>query len=753
MDIDQLFIDQSDSKVSTTSMPDSFIDWGDFLINELLKQNPILSGRRVEVSFTAENEEAKTALGSLVVKNEDNKKIMHVPFVINMGQLEPLDVFFKNSNSDPMPLTPSRVRECFFQAKLSSGLSPYPRDGSISDDGFDDYSPYQNASHIPGSGLKLAAQLNNIHGSRKHAMDRNVMDEVRDALEISPPNILDDIVASSSLDRMNKIASDLNTPEGKMCIYKMSENGTQGAIQKIAMHENHAMPYESNMHTCIVPPMVNARIVKQAANNYDVYIGYANGDKGLIKSAGSGKVAFIAAQIEQDPKLVMNEVERSGERVISAKHRTERNGTSLIDELVPSNWTTVKSGQFGKVNVHDSKSGAYHAGYIFGNTYKKDGALSNKKLFIKPGFVHAYQDNIAIDFIDGGLKDKRIGALQEISPAIGKRATFVWHDSDKSEECAMMPFKIMGITRTGIYSGASVILKVEFDDGSTGYLCRATSHHVVKPISFSISSKDKSDLGSEYGHVGRLSFQRLSMSERKKSFLYPSNSIMVSIGPKTELASSNKQSKSLEKLARYDQGHKVHVSFSPARNTFHVKTPGKELQKTARDSWGYNNASLSPNEAVHFISAHGTSLDLAEKVIKTAAEQGNTNVYIPSAEWKEDLSLKLAREKHVELEKMAFSVIDKIDSMNLLKLASEVSDKNSVANILSLKMFGPATMSKFVSHIKPLEKTLSHLCGLLLAARITDEVDIDQSEGMTVVKGLDNVLDSLKEMRAVMKVK
>lgn len=733
MDMTQIFLETSDSKVATSTMPDSTTEWDDYLINELLKQNRQISGKPIDVEYTKLVDEAKTAIGNLCVKNMDKKKIMHVPFVIKQGELEPLDMFYTPGSSDPMPLTQNRIREAFFKANLSNKLSPYPNNGAISDDGFSDYSPYQDYDHLPGPNIKYASAP---------YYDEQGIWEIDHALSTglaTIPEVVTGVMEKAAKERFYSFDEELESPEGLLHVGILKHANAADGLQMLAMHEPHAMTFEQidRANSTITPPPTAARLIKRAANNYDAYISYADGSKAKVAGLSLGKAKFVVESLDGNADMEMNQIERSGERIISALRGREGDGSvSLVEDIVPEQWADLKPGEFVKVNAFQTDSGAGHAGYAWGTTYGPDGEVAKGKLFVKPGLYFSYQPKIAVEYIDGGLKEKRVGKLEEVEPQTGIFATLLWKKDD--EDCVMMPFKILQV-RKEKYGKPK--LKVELVDGSIVHLHYSWSAR--KPTK-------ASNIDNKKGMHLPMDVERNKESKDfNTTYLIPNSSILLGLGNSVSLADTPK-AKAEDTILKKEASSYALRLFENEHGGIHMTGPDREMLKTARQEWGYNPHNLSQMEAFHLMISHGASPEGANHAIKTAARMGQCEAMMPKAYFDEDVSLKVMTETWQSIKVAASKISKEIWEMPILKMASAVREKNSVANILQLRMFGPETFRHYVTQLPKVEKTLSFICSLLLASRIGGEIDIDEAEAASTIRGLDNIIDRVKEMKPLM---
>lgn len=731
MDMTQIFLETNDSKASTSTMPNSTTEWDDFLINELLKQNRQLSGKSVDVEYTKIVDEAKTAIGNLCVKNLDKKKIMHIPFVIKNGELEPLDMFYTPGGTDPLPLTENRIREAFFEANLSSRLSPYPNRGAITDDGFSDYSPYQDYDYLSGPSVKYASMY-----------DEQGIWDFEKALStglMSIPEVVSGVMEKAAVERFSSFDRELSSNEGLLHVGIIKNAGSVEVLKKMAMHEAHALKFEDidAANSTLIPPISSARLVKRAANNYDAYISYADGSKAKIACMGYGEAKFIVESLDGNPELEMNQIERSGERIISALRGKEGSGgLSLIEDIIPEQWTTLKDGEFSKVNAFQPDSGAAHSGYAWGSVYGPDGNKTKGQLFVKPGLYFSFQPEFAIEYINGGLKDKRVGQMKEIEPHAGDFATFTWKADN--EDKAMIPFKIISVTRER-YSKPKI--KAELVDGSIVFF--QYSWGVKEPAKASSVSRDKGTL------LPMNLEDEKDTEDFKTTYVIPNQAIMIGIGQPISLSRSPKEKSDDDILRKEGSCYSIKISENDYGN-FSMKTPYHEMTKSAASSWGYSPSNLSKIEAFHLLIAHGADAEGADRAIKTASQRGSVEAVMPTLFFDEDPNLKVKVETWKSIKTAASKISEEIWNMPILKMAASVREMNSVANILQLRMFGPETFRHYVGQLPKVEKTLSFICSLLLASRIDGDVDINPAEASMTIRGLDNIIDKVKEMRPLM---
>lgn len=90
--------------------------------------------------------------------------------------------------------------------------------------------------------------------------------------------------------------------------------------------------------------------------------------------------------------------------------------------------------------------------------------------------------------------------------------------------------------------------------------------------------------------------------------------------------------------------------------------------------------------------------------------------------------------------KVAEEVIRLIDSKNLIKIAADQGDADSVELVLGLRLITPTTVAKFRLLLPRIDSTIDGLCKLLLTKRLGgDAVPVDENKVKTTVEALSEI--------------
>lgn len=731
--VQSIFLQSHGAKLSTRKMPRSQADWGAFIMNELLKQHPSLSGKGMDVDYQNIDESQGYALGSVSVKDEDKRNVMNIPFIVEANELHPLDVFFKKGDDEPRYLTEDRIREVMFKERMSNGLAPTIFNGSITDDGYDTGTPYSDYSAIQGPYTKHASALSGM----RSAIDDgrfSVTNSVLRAYDYAPSTeCLSEIVKHAASERFSAFDAECAGVDGSLRVEDMRLNGTLFALQKIAEQQSHAIT-EDMIKSAASGPVYSinsAHIVKRGPDVYDAYVTRdAPRSERFIKMAGIGygMCSNMIESMDGDPNHEMQMIERSGERIISNVRPVDKS-THLIEELMPERWQTLDE-QDGKVNVFSSGNSSSYSGHAFGRIESLTGKSLKSKLFIKPDGPYAYQSSIAVEYLEGGLKDKNVGKLVETAPHAGISATLLYAGEDDNDTIATEPFEITSVEKGRL---ARTLVKVVSESGIEYNLMM--SSHVKSPT---LHRKKKNRDHGEYVPREFDSIENL--------ILVPRESVMVKLNYRIDLSSRPKEALSDSKLTRSSQ-YPLKVK-SAGEGKLSVKSASFRAEDVWA-AWKLNSLELEKSAAFHLLVSQGVPPQKADFAIKKAELAGHAELHVPENRYQPVLQQKVASAQFDAIRRELIPLQRELGKVNLVKIASTIPGPATVANILSIRMIGPETFRYFVSSLPLLEKTLSFLGTLILTSRLDSTLNLEQSDLATAMSSIDNVINHIKNMRSM----
>lgn len=92
---------------SPEKLSDNPETWGEEITNKVRSMFPITTGLVVGISFTKKDVESGTAVGNILLMNQQQNKRSFIPIIIKNYRMCPLDIFLKEDPSNPGKLTAS----------------------------------------------------------------------------------------------------------------------------------------------------------------------------------------------------------------------------------------------------------------------------------------------------------------------------------------------------------------------------------------------------------------------------------------------------------------------------------------------------------------------------------------------------------------------------------------------------------------------------------------------------------------------
>lgn len=713
-----IFIETDRVRSSTIPVPEAVSEWSDFLINELYKQHSSLSGRTADVNFQNVDEEQGYATGSIKI-TDNGRPMINVPFIIEARRLYPLDIFFSSTiDEEPHPLNENRIREVFFHAKILDGLAPPPRHGDLTNSGMyygadEELASYNSRTPPASMGIsKWGSDDNWFKKVANHLLEHNV-----------PDSLLESSLRLTVKEDIDDWKDDILSQDGAIAIRNLEKNGAISSLELIAAADapprkliKYAMELEDSSVSV-------ARVKKVGADRYDIWL---SGDK-------PEELAKISANLKETKRIVesiqgspsdedMKQVERSGERIFSAIRWDKPDKMVDLTEEPEGATSYVEAGSdFRKVNVFQPKTRASMKGWLLGKVIYPSGKPNDHKLFINKDYF-SYQPSILVDYMDGTVNDSRIAGLNFSYPRAGEWGTFVSND-DQDKGTGMVPFKVLSVISE---KDGNIAVRVETVNGNRVAFVPFSNAMTIRPVNTTEARRLLGVLNSP----GEL------------TYILPRRFQYVSLGSNIDVISSKDDLK--KEASVLSQTEVIHDA-----GLYHLR--GYEVNRLPLQKWGYQKTSMSDIEAFHTLISLGCMGDNAELAIKQATEKGKA---VAVSKRKPYALSKNAQTKesiltYGFLEKELKELRNEIRDYSILKIASTIPDVATVNNVLSLRFIGPETFHNFASNIPTVEKTLSFLCTLLLSSRIDSTLDLEEQEISTAIRLLDNTLQRIKKMRAI----
>lgn len=674
---------------SPEKLSDTPETWGEEITNKVRAMFPMTTNLVVGISFTKKDDETGTAIGNVLIMNQQQDRRAFIPIIIKNFRMCPLDVFLKEDPSNPGKLTASPLSADLLAGALVDNTTwahlerpddyfqrIYGQLGALGVGGTWGLPP--KFASARGDGLILPKVLPYAYAEQVDAFRQGVMSNTNHLANFEKNGqmiVLKYILQGRYLPQSIKTAAPM--PEAAVAYAKNRDNtlidliSTDGEI----FRPQNEVPVE-NM--CCPAPVA-----------------------GSPMRPGPSRFTLTREHL--------HDLRTHGETVVDVPDRPIIEDVTLV---VPQQRTSEgkELDMFHMVCLR-TKAGAFTEGVLFPRVIDFDMNGVDLKIFVGPG-----HSSIAQRFIGDKVSKETMFHITK-HPKAGDMGTFVYTTSE-GKALALIPVEIISIVN-GTYSVRDLsgrTFKVRpFGHGSWGIPEQTGPNgEEVKPT----------PVGDPR------TFKLLRVTRLGDTYMLPDDFKFVPLRNLTEMSDLY----GLGKYASRASASPVHVVHTGA-GLFAIK--GLGLDKTAQDL-GWSDQALTAMQTRFLLASAGMPLDKTAQAVDYARKNISAEI---GGLAKRSLFNKTAADKPK-------SVWEKADKLahNLYKEAGFFDDTQLVDNILSLNFINQDNASLYAAQIPQLEETAQVLAQLTLAARLGMN-SIPEAASASAMQKIMEVVQGLKSMK------
>lgn len=680
-------LDPSFRRVQYKKLSDNVREWQEEIGALVAEKLPLDLGLSPSVVFQKVDEDRGYAVGTAVVSDPNSDKRVGIPLVIKAWHLAPLDLFFVDGKLNV--LNEEEIAKVFYQNSLGAGVATKKPPPTMADDVFaDSRNPPLGGKYSYSS--PLGSMLERISGT----------------------------LGANDILALKKTAAD------PQILAAFHRRGNLGILKKYAEQTPAEQDKENKENASSL-----FTIKKDGPNSYRLYSA-PDGvyDPVMVCTNRSGLKDWLDMRraelwtFSNDPMTCCDqyghytlEAPKSpyGAEITSGPEGNGVDGTYgarlgprknpwVFDPLQDDRTVTTIS-NFGRYGVRD-KDGVLAKGWVIPNVVNFDGVPVSTKLFLSKS-LGAIQGRISgIPLRDD---DADVG-LEPDKAQPGKIGALVYRDGERV--FATVPFQVTSVT---VYKKLRSLGVVTYKGEKANLIMSPNVQGIVK-----LDDKSKEDMGPLCG--------------KGKNYVVSATMFFVRMPRLCEVSMSPDE---------FGRPYVKHLDHNPIKvahaNGFYVFRGGP-ISKIAsvgkKADLDYN--SLERHEAEFLLRSWGLDAEktaglLDEVKSKIQLEVHNAN--IPSTELK-----KVAR---VELpEELKPPIAD------LVKIAANLDDQETVDSVLSLGFINPLNIEKFSSSEELLREVRHAIAKLLLASRMGMN-DIPEEATRSAVSNLGRIIDGLKKLK------
>jgi hypothetical protein len=665
--------------------------WGEEITNKIRAMFPETVNLVVGISFTKRDDESGTAIGNVLIMNQQQNRRAFIPIIIKNFRLYPLDVFLKEDPSNPgkltaTPLTTTRLSEALADNTTWAHLERpddyfqriYGQLGALGVGGTSGLPP--KFASARGDNLLLPKVLPYATAEQVDAFKQNIM---------SNAAYLTSFEKNGQLMVLKYILQGHHAPA-----VKTASAMPAAAVMYAKNRDNTLLDLISTDGEKFRPQNeVPASNMCCPSSEYESY---------TPMSLRSGNINHFTLKREH-----LHDLQAHGECIVEMPERPILEDVTLA---VPHHRTSEgrELDSYQMVTLR-TKGGAFTEGVLFPRVIDFDMQPVNLKIFKGPG-----HSSVAERFI-GDMAGKEINFTVSKSPRAGDLGTFVYTNPE-GKALALIPVEILSVT-DGIYTvrdlaGRKFRLKAFGNNGT-----------------YDIKTPDQGDNVRAMPVGDPRTFKLLRVTKLNDVYMLPNEFKFVPLHNLTEMSDLY----GLGKYASRMPTSPVQLIHTGA-GMYAIK--GLGFDKTAADL-GWNPQTLSATQARFLLASAGMPLNKTAEAIQLA--RNNISAEIGGLR-RESLFPKTASAP-VSPWKRADTLVH-----NLYKEASFFDDTQIVDNILSLNFINQDSAALYAAQIPQLEETAQVLAQLTLAARLGMNA-IPEAASASAMQKLVEVVEGLKSMK------
>lgn len=682
-------------RVQYKKLSDNVREWQQEIAALVTEKLPKDLGVDVTVVFQQVDDEKGYALGTGIARDTGTGRQIGIPIIVKSWNLAPIDLFF--SEGEIYPLNEDNLAKIFYQNSLGTGLAPKEAPPNMVDD---QYAEMRN----PPLGGKYSysapfSALNLISGTLG-ADDLKLMKE---AVQ-KTPSILAGYQRNGTIKTLMKYAEEKPKPD------QQDEINEQRALDTLTVKKDGPDNY---------------RLYSSTDEVYDPVLISTNrrGAQTMLQLMRAELVDF-----EKDPMLVADKngfVTLEGPESPYGKPVTTSSDSSValgehkspfVFDPLEHDRTAKNIDSFGRYGVRD-RDGVLAKGWVIPNVVNFSGAKAANKLFLGKA-LSAYQGRIAgiplADDADTELAPDRMDT--------GKTGVLVYREG--KDIFATVPFQVTSVT---IVKNLRSVGIVDLTGKQANLIITPTIDGIV-PI--------KGDGGGKL--VGLLG--------PKENYFVSAKMFFIRMPKMSQVSDSPDDMKRI--AADWLDVNPIKVAMQNGRYILRgaklKKYAGMQTRKVGmfqKVAFDFNE--LQRHEAEFLLSSWGLPLVKCAEVldgVKNRIELHVHHLRMPPLRG----MAKEASAKDVAIAKLAASI--KAPIADLVKIAANLEDAQSVDSVLSLGFVNPENIARFASVKSMIWETSHMLAKLLLASRLGME-DIPEESVRSAIEHLQRVISGLDRLK------
>lgn len=677
-------------RVQYKKLSDNVREWQQEIAAMVTEKLPKDLGVDATVVFQNVDDEKGYAIGTAIVKDTTSSMQIGVPIIVKSWHLAPLDLFFKNGVL--YHLTADNLAKVFYQNSLGTGLAPQQPPPNMVDD------IYAEMRNPPLGGKYSYSSPFSAIGLLSGTLGAEDIQLLKEAVAKSP-SVLGGFHRHGTLPVLKKYAEDKPKPTEQDDINK------DRAVAALTVKKDGPDTY---------------RLYSSADEVYDPVLISTNrrGAQNVLNMMRAELVDY-----EKDPMLVADQNGFAtvippdspwGKKVDGAAEALGEHRNPFVFNPLQDDKTPKAVDEFGRYGVVD-RDGVLAKGWVIPNVINFNGSSTSNKLFLGKA-LGAYQGRI----VGIQLSDDDDTNLIADRPDTGKIGVLVCRDG--KNVFATVPFQVTSVT---VYKNIRSIGIIDAKGVQANLIVSPTINGIVK------ITGDSKELGPLLGP--------------KDNYFISAKMFFVRIPRLCPVSESPDDFR--RKAAEWLDRDPLKVAMANGRYVFRgarlsklasakrAGTAPKGIQKVAFD---FN--SLARHEAEFLLASWGLPLEKCAEVLDGAKARVQLDVHhlrIPTSTH----TVKTASASRAQMARTIKAPIAEI-----VKIAANLEDAQSVDSVLSLGFVNPENISRFAS-AKPMLDELSHmLAKLLLASRLGMD-DIPEESVRSAMEHLQRVIEGLDRLK------
>lgn len=679
-------------RVQYKKLSDNVREWKEEISALVAERLPKDLGLDVTMVFQNVDEEKGYATGNAIVNDTNTEKKVGVPIIVKSWHLAPLDLFF--TEGKVYSLTDKNIAKAFAHTSLGAGLASQKPPPNMADDVFaDNRTPPLGGKYSYSSPLSMINLIGGTLGSED-------IEILKEAVQQTPA-VLGGYHRHGTLGILQKYASDapkqdmqdeINSKRAKG-VFTVKRDGPD-AYRLYSAHDEVYNPVMVGTDRQGLKNWLNTR----RAELWD----YESDPLHSIDQYGHFTIEPPKSPYGAECDGPTGDgVDGSGSYGANlGKHRNPWVFDPLQDSKSVS---TIDS--FGRYGVRDA-DGVLAKGWVIPNVVDFNGKPVDIKLFLGKALCSMQGRICGIPLKDD---DVDVG-LQPDKAETGKIGTLVYREGQRV--LATTPFQVTSVT---VYKGIRSIGVSDYKGNLSNLILSPTINGIVR-----VSDSQKSTLGPLLG--------------TGSNYLISAKMFFVRM-PRVCSVSSNPDEFNQLAVEHLDQDP-VKVATANGHYIFRSRMISKHAGQ-GEVPFDFNH--LPRHEAEFLLRSWGLNQEKTAEVLTEAHRRIQLEVH--------HLNFKPFK-KEAKVSKETLQIIHQMKGSipDLLKIASNIDDAQSVDSVLGLGFINDENVSRFAS-IKPmLAEVSSMLAKLLLGARL-GMTDIPEEAVRSSLVHLQRVIDGLDRLK------